>query len=276
MPGTKMRLQRYGNEVSYRHEQEIIVDQAFLDTNNGLYIILSHPYVMGGNALDVFFNGQRLSEGGGYEEIDSATLKLDLGSYPPGHALAGQKVPLTIGDEIYITTWKAEYLQTGGNIDTYRFLSLEEEVIHARRYKDTDVPFHTLDDRLDYIQDRIEMKTIVMVLPKVMVGASKFDIRFPHEGVITEVYASCAEPGTTRTIIQIEKCTQNDYDSIPLWSGIFGQKMIVDANEKSSNTSSAPYSLALTQVEKNDLFRVNIMEAGNGAAGITIEVMVRV
>jgi len=276
MPGTKMRLQRLGNEVSYRLDQEIIVDQTFLDTNNGLFITLSHPYVMGTHALDVFYNGQRLSEGGGYEEMDSTTIRLDLGVYPPGHHQAGQKVPLTLGDEIFITTWKAEYLQTGGTIDSFRFLSLEEEVINARKFKDTDVPFNKLDDRLDYIQERTETKTIVMVIPRVTVGEAKYDIRFPYKGVITDVYASCAQTGTERTVIQIEKCSQSEYDSLPAWSNIFSQDLIVDANEKSSNTSQTPYILASAQVEKNDHFRVKVSEAGNGAAGITIEVTIKI
>lgn len=276
MAGTKMRLQRYGNEVTYRNEQEIIVDQAFLDNNNGLFITLTHPYIMGSSMLDVFYNGQRLSEGGGYEEIDAATIKLDLGVYPPEHPLAGRQIPFSLGDEIYIATWKAEYLQSGGNIDALRFLTLEEEVIKARQYTNSVPSFPKLDDRLDYIQERAETKTIVMALPRVLVGTSKYEIRFPYNGVISEVYASCSEAGAEKTVLHIEKCSQSDYDTSPSWVNILSQDITIDAHEKSSNTSSMPYVISDSRINKNDHFRVNVTEKGNGIAGLTVEVVVNI
>ncbi|MFC7561298.1 hypothetical protein ACFQY3_23735 [Paenibacillus farraposensis] len=109
MAGTKMILRRYGNEIIYWDEQEIIVDQAYLDKYKDLYIRLTHPYILGTRMLDVYLNGQHLLAQGGYEEVDENTIRLDLGIYPQEHPLAGQHIPLVIGDEIYIRTWKPEY-----------------------------------------------------------------------------------------------------------------------------------------------------------------------
>lgn len=275
MAGTKMMLRRYGNEITYWNEQEIIVDQAFLDRNNGLYITLTHPYVMDSKMLDVYFNGQLLSEGGGYEGIDETHIRLDLGVYPPDNPLEGQAVPLMVGDEIYIRTWKAEYRQgNGSGIDELRFKRLEEEVINARKYKDGDIPFYRLDDRLDYIQQRAETKTMVFVLNRVFSGVAKLEMRFPYEGQITEVYVSAMKPGTTRTVFKIEKCSQEDYDTTPAWTDIFSQDLTLDANEKSSNTAVDPYAVVTPKIEKNDHFRINVVELGEGIEGVTIEVMV--
>ena len=275
MAGTRMTLRRYGNEITYWNEQEIIVDQAFLDANNGLYITLTHPYVMGSKMLDVYFNGQLLSEGGGYEEIDETHIRLDLGVYPPDHPFMGQAVLLMVGDEIYIRTWKAEYRQgNGSGIDGLRFKRLEEEVINARKYKDGDIPFYRLDNRLDYIQQRAESKTMVFVLNRVFSGVAKLEIRFPYEGQITEVYGSAMKPGATRTVFKIEKCSQEDYDTTPVWTDILGKDLTLDPDEKSSNTAASPYAIAIPKIEKNDHFRINVAELGEGIEGVTIELVV--
>lgn len=276
MAGTKMRLRRYGNELLYWNEQEIIVDQAYLDNGYGLIVHLTHPYVMGTKQLDVYFNGQHLLEGGGYEEIDEYTIRLDLGVYPPEHPLAGQPVPLAIGDEIYIRTWKTEYRDSAGAIDPLRFTTLEEEIIKARRYRDIDLPFPRLDDRLDHIQQRAETKTMVFVINRVFLGVAKLEMRFPFDGQITEVYASCAKAGTGRTVFQIEKCSQADYDTAPNWVNIFSSDLVIEDGEKSSKTSTTPYTVSIPQINKDDHFRINVTEVGDGIEGVTIEVMVTI
>lgn len=272
MAGTKMELRRYGSETLRWKEQYIEVDQNFISTNNGLYITLTHPYELGSNLLDVYFNGHRLNVGSGYVEIDEYTILLDLGVYPSTHSLAGQPVQLEIGDEIYIRTWNKEYMGSGSDGQVIK--DLEEEIVQARQYKPSDTPFNKLDDRLDYIQERVELKTIIMVLTKVSVGASHFEIPFPHAGEIIEVYASCATAGSTDTIIKVEKCSQGDYDSTPIWTNILSPDLTIDANEKSSNTSTSPHSISVTGVDQNDHFRLNVVEAGNGAKGVTVKVSV--
>lgn len=275
MAGTKMTLRRQGNELIYWHEQETVVDEHFLASNNGLFIALQHKYVMGKRLLDVYLNGQLLAEGGGYEEINEETIKLDLGLYPPGHAMAGQAIPLALGDEIYIRIWKSEYSEYGGYIDSFRFQALEQEIIQSRKDKNTQVSHSTLNERLNQIQELAECKTIVMVLSKVRAGTSQFEIRFPYEGIITDVYASCAKEGVERSVFQVELCSQKNYILTPKWENIFTQDLIIDAHEKSSLTSSEPHSMRITRVKKDDHFRVRVTEVGQGIEGVTIEIMIR-
>lgn len=278
MAGTKMELRRYGGgEFYYWYEQEIIVDQNYLSQGNGLFVHLDYEYQPDTGQLDVYFNGQYLRPGGGYEEVDSRTIRLDLGVYPPEHPLAGQPVPLVEGDEIFIRIWKTDYRQGNGVIDELRFRRLEDEILKARRYKSTDITYPDLDTRLDSIERRAESKTMVFVLTRVPDGGlAKMEMRFPYEGEITEVYASCSQAGSTRTVFQIEKCSQDSYDSgSPVWENIFYDDLVIDAGEKSSRTSDTPYTLQTTTVNKDDHFRINVVEKGDGVEGVTIELVVR-
>ncbi|MGW9526181.1 hypothetical protein ACWHAM_00245 [Paenibacillus terrae] len=275
MAGTKMMLRRYGNEIIYWDEQEIIVDQAYLDQHKDLYIRLTHPYILGTRMLDVYLNGQHLLAQGGYEEVDENTIRLDLGTYPQEHPLAGEHIPLVVGDEIYIRTWKPEYRQGGGSgIDDLRFKRLEEEIVSARKYTERDVQFHQLDDRLDYIQERAEAKTMVFVLERVPLGPCKYEMRFPFEGKIKEIYASCGVYGTSKSEFSIEKCSQLDYETLPSWTNIFSRNLTIQAGEKSSNTSPLPYILSDPIIHKNDHFRINTHVVGEGLKGLTLEIVV--
>jgi hypothetical protein len=276
LAGTKMTLRRYGNEMLYWNEQEILVDQAYLDSGYGLFVHLTHPYVMDTKQLDVYFNGQHLLVGGGYEEINEYTIRLDLGVYPPEHPMAGQVIPLVIGDEIYIRTWKPEYRDTGGIIDPIRFVSLEEEIIKARRYKDADLSFPKLDDRLDHIQQKAETKTIIFVFNRLNTGVAPFVIPFPHDGRITEVYASCVSEGSERTVFQIEKCSQDDYDNAPIWTNIFKDNLCIDGGERTSKTSSRAYTISNPILKSGDHLRVNVIELGTGFQNVTIGVIVSI
>lgn len=104
MISTKMKLYRHGE---FGHElwayQKITVDQAYLDSHlaDPLLVELINPFVMSKNMLDVYFKGHHLTEGSDYTEVDSTHIRLDLGVYPEGGA-----VPLQLGDEIVIRTWK--------------------------------------------------------------------------------------------------------------------------------------------------------------------------
>lgn len=277
MAGTKMTLRRYGGgEFQYWDEQEIIVDEQYLALERGLFIYLDHEYRMGTKQLDVYFNGAHLLEGGGYEEIDPTTIRLDLGTYEGDTPLAGLPVQLQVGDEILIRTWKPEYRQGNGNIDELRFLTLEEEIRKARQYKDADAPHSSLDDRLDFIERRVESKTMVFFLSRVFDGVAKLVMRFPYEGDITEVYASTSREGDADTIFQIEKCSQESYDSLnPTWETIFHSNLVVDGNESSSRTSDRPYAVSVPRINKDDHFRINVVERGEGIEGVTIELVVR-
>lgn len=99
MSGTKMRLIRQGALSQDWVDQEIIVTEEYLAAHTDMNILLDVPIEMGISQLEVYFNGQRMSEGGGYEEVDSQSIRLDLGA----------DIPLQIGDEIFIRNWISRY-----------------------------------------------------------------------------------------------------------------------------------------------------------------------
>ncbi|CCF14390.1 hypothetical protein BLGI_2316 [Brevibacillus laterosporus GI-9] len=272
--GTKMTLKRYGNEVMYWNEQEIIVDRDYLDKGNGLSITLKHEYRHDTKQLDVFFNGHRLTEGIGYEEVDPFTIRLMLGIYPEGHPSTGKPIQLVLGDEIFIRIWKPEYSRCGGEVAGLRLKLLEEEVWKARQYRDTDTPHRSLDDRLDDMERRMETKTMVVAMNRVTPGLFKLDMRFPYAGTISEVYASCAKAGTERTVLQVEKCSQDSYDAGQEWTNIFKNNLVFDANSRSTKTSLSPYTLKDPHVSMGDHFRVHVAELGKGIEGVVLEIVV--
>ncbi|MFF2017218.1 hypothetical protein [Paenibacillus sp. NPDC058177] len=275
MAGTKMNLRRYGGGITQNwDEQEIIVDQVYIDSGRGLYIALDYEYAMGTSQLDVYVNGQHLLEGGGYEEVNNTTIRLDLGVYEGDTPLAGQPVQLHVGDEIYIRNWKQSVREGTGSIDELRFKQLEDEVRAARKYKDGEQPYPNLDTRLDSIERRMETKTMVFVLSRVFDGIAKLNMRFPYEGDIMEVYASASSVGADDTSFLIERCTQDSYDTgLPEWDTV--TTLVIDANEHSSRTSDRPYSVPVPRIAKDEHFRINVVERGEGIEGVTIELVVK-
>jgi len=122
----------------------------------------------------------------------------------------------------------------------------------------------------------VQQKTVVFVVPKVRVGPFKAEVRFPWEGKIVDVYASTGTAGTTSTTIQIEKCSQDDYDTVPVWVDVLAQAAVFDPNEKSLRTSSAPYALADETVKAGDHFRINTLALGDGFQDLTLEITIQI
>lgn len=271
-----MTLNRYGAKDQDFVDQLIVVGPEGHD----LFIKLIHPYQVGMNQLEVHLNGQWLSSGGGYEEVDEYTIRLDLGTDPQ----TGLPVQLVQGDEIHIRNWFRSNSGIGSGVDHYRLAKLEEEIIKARKLLETDSDFRSLDERLDNMQKNIDeasQKVIVYVIPsKVKPGVQKVEIRFPFKGTISGVYASCRVPGTTPTEIAVEKISQDDFDGVstnPIgWQNIFSQNIVLDAGEKSTRTAAVQPIIGITDVQPNDHFRVNVVQLGDGLEDVTVEVVINV
>ncbi len=286
MAGTKMTLKRYGkNErMMYWDDLEIIIDQQYLDTGNGLLVYLDpYTYVPDIGQLEVHYNGQHLLSGGGYEEVDERTLRLDLGSYPTDFSdtsLAGSPVSLSLKDEIHVRIWKLEYLERGegneGGVDNELLKSIETEIVKARKYGNGDSPHADLDARLDSIEQRAESKTMVFVVNKVKQGVVKAGLRFPYNGVVTAIHADCEITGLDPTEITIERCTHEDFTTTPVWTSILKSNLVIDGGERSSDISGLPYSIFDTEIKENDHYRLNILTAGAGMEGLTVELVIQV
>jgi len=116
-------------------------------------------------------------------------------------------------------------------------------------------------------------RTIVFYNPRLRVGASKQEIRFPYSGKVKEVYVSCASPGSERTVLRIEKCSQADFDTNPVWVSVTGD-VVLDPNEKSTNTASISTTFIDDYINESDHVRLMVYEVGSGLEGVTVEVVV--
>ncbi|MGG3801266.1 hypothetical protein [Metabacillus fastidiosus] len=124
---------------------------------------------------------------------------------------------------------------------------------------------------------RIDDKVMVFIVPSIVqVGVVRTELRFPYKGKILNAYATCGTKGLNRTVIDIEKCSQGAYDTVPVWTSIFNNVLIIDSNHKSNRTSTKPYSMkpSAIQVNIDDHFRLNILEVGNGVKDITVELVI--
>lgn len=125
--------------------------------------------------------------------------------------------------------------------------------------------------------ERIDDKVMVFIVPSIVqVGVVRTELRFPYKGKILDVYTTCGTVGTSSTVIDIERCTQSDYDGTPTWRSIFSNLVTIDGNKKSNKSSISPYGVNPTQinVEENDHFRINLVQVGSGVKDITVELVI--
>jgi len=122
----------------------------------------------------------------------------------------------------------------------------------------------------------VQEKVITFVMLKPKAGPYPLEIRFDYPGRISRVYASCTSAGSDQTVMQLEKCSQSDYDTTPVWTNVFASDLVLDANERSTATSSSPYVLADDQVNEGDHFRISFAEVGGGIGTVTVNVAVEI
>jgi hypothetical protein len=122
----------------------------------------------------------------------------------------------------------------------------------------------------------VQEKVIVFNIPKPKLGPYPLVIRFEYPGRISNIYASCVNVGADRTVVQIEKCSQADYDTSPVWTDVLSSELVLEANERSTATSSTPYVIADDTVTKYDHFRVRFVEVGSGVAYMTLSVVIEI
>lgn len=103
----------------------------------------------------------------------------------------------------------------------------------------------------------------------------KKNFRFPYDGTIKDIYASCGTTGGDETVITIEKCTQSDYDVIPVWEAILSDPVTIKSNRHSSSTADSTYSFKPggEVVNANDHFRISPVKLG-GASEIVVEIKI--
>lgn len=148
-------LHRYSPVTKDWDETLHVVDQDFLNKYGSIDVTIptGHVYEPNKGLLKVYLNGQRILEGGAYEEVDSSNIKLSLGTHEDG-----TPIRLEEGDEIYIEVYKNQYCSRGQEtISGTQFYNLQKEIYDARKYRETDDPHDSLDDRIDHIQRMLEV-----------------------------------------------------------------------------------------------------------------------
>ena len=83
--------------------------------------------------------------------------------------------------------------------------------------------------------------------------------------------------GSTASTADILISSQTNVDGTPSWASIFTtNKLLIDANERSTNTASTAANLTTTSWSANDHFRLNVDTAGTSAANLTVKMKIRV
>jgi hypothetical protein len=136
----------------------------------------------------------------------------------------------------------------------------------------------TLKENITRIEEKSYKVIFFVISDLVKEGVQKSEIRFPFEGNLEEVYASCSDAGASDTIIELQKCSQDYIDGIvgaEDWKSVLSQNITIEANKKSSNTSTLPAVISTSKVDINDHFRLNIINAG-GLRNLTVEVKIKI
>lgn len=311
-----MKLVKQGGMNTDFVDRLIIVDQEYLAGNPGLYITVTTPYELGIGQLDVYYNGQLLSEGGGYEEIDSTTIHLNLGVDADGNPYTLQE-----NDEISIRNWvnRSKYHGSGNgsttaDLVTYYNMSYPQ-LTNVQKALDFSVTggWKTVDTMADrdalpspireelmivavkengkayqlvggventnwvvYDSGSNNIKVIVFVIPNYLKqGVQSVEIPFPFDGKITYVNASLITPGSSDTEIQIEKIGYQDYiNGSQDWEPLLSTNLLIEAGKKSSLGSDNNIIFTDNTVHANDYFRINLPAVGEGAVGITSQILI--
>lgn len=122
---------------------------------------------------------------------------------------------------------------------------------------------------------KMDTKTMLFVVGRVVLGEGSQSFRFPGTGKIVDVYATCGKAGQGQTEIDVEKCDQIDFDGTPSWESIFTSKMLTIPNgKKSSTTENYTLNPLSSVVHLNDHFRLNVKEVGQGISDLNVEVVV--
>lgn len=311
-----MRLIKQDNMNTDFVDQLLVVTEEYLQNNPGLYITVDTPYELGIGQLEVFYNGARLSEGGGYEEIDSNTIHLDLGVDEEGTSYTLQET-----DEIYIRNWinRSMYLGSGNGITSADLVSYKNiyypQLSNVQKALDFSVTggWRTVDSIIDrdaippqfreelmivavredgkayqlvggieninwvvYDSGSNNIKVIVFVIPSLLKsGAQSVEIPFPFSGKLTYINASLLTPGTTNTGLQIERISYQDYiNGLQTWEPLLSTDLLIEAGKKSSLGSTNNIAFTDNVVQANDFFRLNVTAVGEGAVGITAQILI--
>lgn len=136
----------------------------------------------------------------------------------------------------------------------------------------------TLKENIVNIEEKSDKIITFVISDLLKEGVQKAEIRFPFSGVLDSIYGSCGTAGILDTAIELQKCSQDYIDGITdigEWESVLSQNLIIKAYKKSSNTSDLPVIISNSEVNLNDHFRLNVINAG-GLRDLTLEVKIKI
>jgi len=124
------------------------------------------------------------------------------------------------------------------------------------------------------LPDYFKTKVITFVFASTVdVGIQEAEIKFPYQGEIVGVSASCSTEGNDITEIDIEKVNELDFINKNPWSNVLSRRLLIPYGSKVDDQQAA---IALPQVTKNDYFRVNVKQVGQGLSSLIVQIEVKI
>ena len=125
----------------------------------------------------------------------------------------------------------------------------------------------------DELLSEVRTKTIVFILAdRLLHGSQGIIIKFPHDGELISVDSSLRYEGATDTKIRVEKISNSDFNLFGAWTPILNQDLTIVQYER----SAASDDFVSNVVNKDDYFRVFLVEEGVDASDLTIQINIKV
>jgi hypothetical protein len=124
--------------------------------------------------------------------------------------------------------------------------------------------------KIEQLRERI----IVFVIPDVPnTGEQRNEIRFPFQGTITNVTASCSQAGLQDTKMKVQKISLEDLEAGGDWQEAVSN-IVLSPNKRTNNSN--PITVKESVVNEDDFFRIFIESAGEQVKDMTINVVIEV
>lgn len=123
--------------------------------------------------------------------------------------------------------------------------------------------------------EKLKTKVVVFVLPdRIKIGTQRNEIRFPFEGILTGISASCTTPGEANTVMRVEKITKESIDANQSTDWVtIANSIIINAGERTN--SQNPVNILDTNIDADDYLRVVVDNTGLVTRDIVVEVLVK-
>lgn len=120
---------------------------------------------------------------------------------------------------------------------------------------------------------RVDDKIVVYVIDSPTIGEWTDEIESPGDGKVLSVKATCNKPGSSDTLIDVELCDRDLYDSNPIWDKVFSEPLTIGQDKKRSNSSPTVDSGV---IKEGDVFRLNFVNVGEGLQNLTVQIKIQI